>query len=443
MENTLPKNWVTTELENLCNLVYGKGISVKELTCESSDLELFNVYGANGIIGKYTSYMYENSKVIISCRGAASGVIHKTKPYSFVTSNSIVLDEKSGRLLNLDYLKYVMTEVDKSEVITGTAQPQITIQLLKDLKVALAPLAEQERIVAKLDALFAQQEVMKKALSRIPDLLKDFRQQVLTQAVTGKLLHINEFTELGNLKLEIKTGPFGSALHKSDYIENGIPVINPSHIRNGLIIPDIAVSISTEIFQKLKAYKLFNNDVILGRRGEMGRAALYKQDYGDCLCGTGSIILRCGDNLYPKFLTYYLRSPYCVEYLNTNSVGSTMINLNQKIIKSLRFPNISYLEQQEIVSRVESLLSKADAIEERYKNLKEKIDTLPQAILHKAFKGELVEQLPTDGDAKDLLKDILELKKESSTKKKVVKNYKQNEEVLGKVAEGENYRYHI
>ena len=71
-------------------------------------------------------------------------------------------------------------------------------------------------------------------------------------------------------------------------------------------------------------------------------------------------------------------------------------------------PTIS--EQEEIVSRVEILFAKVDKIEQRYKNLKEKIDILPQAILHKAFKGELVPQLPTDGDAKDLLKMIAELK---------------------------------
>lgn len=76
MEKTLPKNWVETELGNLFNLIYGKGISTKDLLDEDNDESLYNVYGANGIIGKYSKYTYEKSKVIISCRGAASGVIH-------------------------------------------------------------------------------------------------------------------------------------------------------------------------------------------------------------------------------------------------------------------------------------------------------------------------------------------------------------------------------
>ena len=96
-------------------------------------------------------------------------------------------------------------------------------------------------------------------------------------------------------------------------------------------------------------------------------------------------------------------------------------------------------EQQEIVSRVESLFAKADAIEQQYKSLKDKIDALPQALLHKAFKGELTEQLESDGDARELLQQIQELKngtvKPKKATSKKVKKYPENETVLGMVAE--------
>ena len=75
-------------------------------------------------------------------------------------------------------------------------------------------------------------------------------------------------------------------------------------------------------------------------------------------------------------------------------------------------------EQKEIVQRVESLFKKADDIEAKYKTIKTKIDTLPQAILHKAFKGDLVEQLPTDGDARELLRGIDGLRKLKKSNKK-------------------------
>ena len=100
-------------------------------------------------------------------------------------------------------------------------------------------------------------------------------------------------------------------------------------------------------------------------------------------------------------------------------------NINLGILFEVPFPVPPKEEQTEIVHRVENLFSKADIIEAAYDKLKQQIDSLPQAILAKAFKGELVAQLPTDGDAKDLLKEIaalrasLEKEKKSKKKKKV------------------------
>src|SRR5690606_41085285 len=93
-------------------------------------------------------------------------------------------------------------------------------------------------------------------------------------------------------------------------------------------------------------------------------------------------------------------------------------DLTHKMFGPCPFNVPTLQEQQEIVRRVESLFAKADAIETRYQTLKAKIDNLPQAILHKAFKGELVPQLPTDGDAKDLLAEIMALKKEVKGRKR-------------------------
>jgi type I restriction enzyme S subunit len=92
----------------------------------------------------------------------------------------------------------------------------------------------------------------------------------------------------------------------------------------------------------------------------------------------------------------------------------------------------SLKEQQEIVSRVESLFAKADAIEKQYETLKSKIESLPQAILHKAFKGELTEQLDTDGDARELLREIEGLKRVQQDKSKKGKS-KTNTSVTQKV----------
>lgn len=274
------------------------------------------------------------------------------------------------------------------------------------LDLPIAPLPEQKRIVAKLDALFGHLDAVKTKLDRIPELLKNFRQQVLTQAVTGELKGSTyDLKPLGDFDIKVQTGPFGSALHKHEYIDGGIPVINPSHIKNGEIQPNQEVSISLEKLKELERWKLEDGDVIIGRRGEMGRAARYVHGQ-TMICGTGSLVFKKSTDLNPDFLSIYLRSPFTINYLETNSVGSTMINLNQKIIKSLPFPNVSQAEQTEIVGHVERLFSISERIESQYNSLKTKIDQLPQAILNKAFKGELVAQDASDEPAAVLLERI-------------------------------------
>jgi type I restriction enzyme S subunit len=455
MENQLPKNWVETDLENLFNLVYGKGLSVSELLEDGYD-----VYGANGIIGKYDKFTYEKSKVIISCRGAASGAMHKTNPKSYITSNSIVLDEVSDKLLNLDFVKYSMIIADKSDVITGTAQPQITIQLLKYLKFRLPPLAEQHRIVAKLDMLFSQLETIKTSMANIPLLLKDFRQQVLTQAVNGKLTKntINQVASfpstitIGNVfthtpdnwkwekLIDIAKLESGHTPRKSEieyWINGDIPWISLQDIRaaHGKIISETKYMPNELGIRKSSARLLpkgtvcFCRDISVGYTTVMGKEMSTTQHFANWICGK---------SLNNMFLLYTFMA--AKDFLIASGKGTTVGTIYMPALKELRILLPPLEEQQEIVRRVESLFAKADAIEHQYKTLKTSLDTLPQAILHKAFKGELTEQLDSDGDARELLEEIQELKNSTTKPKKATnkkkKNYPEGDGVLGMVAEG-------
>lgn len=428
MEKVLPKGWVETPIENLFSLVYGKGISTKDLLDSDSNVDLYDVYGANGIIGKFSSYSYKNSKVIISCRGAASGKIHKTNPYSFVSSNSIILDEVSSSLLNLDFVKYVMTIAEKTAIITGTAQPQITIQLLKDLKIPLPPLAEQERIVTKLDKLFAQQEKIKAALDRIPRLLKNFRQQVLTHAVTGKLTEqwregkeLEDWTNLNLIDVIVEKPRNGYSPRAVEYA-TPLKSLSLSATTSGKFNPSFVKYIDEEKPPLSSHLWLKNGDILLQRSNSLdyvGTAAIYDGVDFDFIYPDIMMKVRAKKLIEIKYLYFILSSEATKKYYRENATGTAgnMPKINQDIVSKTPLLLPALQEQQEIVRMAESLFAKADAIEAQYQALKAKIDNLPQAILHKAFKGELVPQLPTDGDAKDLLDEILALKKDSKGKR--------------------------
>src|SRR5689334_20730852 len=144
MIDNLPKGWIRLALGDFCHLYYGKGLLAKNMADSG-----FDVYGANGVIGKYETYMFETSKLIISCRGALSGTLHITGPKSYVTSNSIIIEPYLPSISN-EFLKFAISSLEKNQIITGSAQPQITIQNLKKFEVPLPPIKEQMLIVTKI-----------------------------------------------------------------------------------------------------------------------------------------------------------------------------------------------------------------------------------------------------------------------------------------------------
>ncbi len=187
-------------------------------------------------------------------------------------------------------------------------------------------------------------------------------------------------------------------------------------------------------------------DVIMNIVGPpLNKIAIIPDDYPEWNLNQAITLLRTKKYLSNKFLYYFFCEGNPVNKLVNETrgvVGQVNISLSQ--CRNFIIPIASPEEQQEIVSRIESLFTKADAIEQQYKALKVSIDTLPQALLHNAFEGELTEQLDRDGDARELLEEIKVLKAatgkafKSKTNKiaiKKVKLYSETDEILGMVAE--------
>jgi type I restriction enzyme S subunit len=136
----------------------------------------------------------------------------------------------------------------------------------------------------------------------------------------------------------IQTGPFGTQLHKEDYVENGIPLINPTNIKNGIIIPNFKLCVDRHKYDKLKEYHLKKGDIIMGRRGEMGRCALINDKEDGWFCGTGSLFIRLKtpNEILSFYLNEYLSSDSIKNFLQKESRGVTMANLNKDIVGKIK-----------------------------------------------------------------------------------------------------------
>jgi len=190
---------------------------------------------------------------------------------------------------------------------------------------------------------------------------------------------------IGQVILEMQTGPFGSALHQSDYQKGGIPVINPASIKDGCLVPIESMAVGPATLERLASFKLRAGDIVIGRRGEMGRCAVVTEREEGWLCGTGSLILRLASCVCARFFVMLIGSPQVRKYLGGSAVGATMQNLNQSILLALVIGLPPHAEQRRIADRVDELMRLCDELEARITSDVEVGRRLLEAVLSKAL----------------------------------------------------------
>lgn len=470
MGNKLPKNWIETNLETIIErMSNGSGLKQFEEPFENSfpisrietiwneTIDLDRVKYVNPTQADIEKYTFLKGDVLFSHINSDKH-LGKTAVFNLDTVlihgiNLLLLrahPQFNGYLLNY-FLRYYRLTGKFIEVAQRSVnQSSINQKKLNTFRIPLPPLAEQNRIVEKLDRLFAQLEILKTSMAKVPLLLKDFRQQVLTQAVTGKLTEewrkdkkMKNWEEFTLSELIIEKPRNGYSPQAVGY-ETEVKSLSLSAITSGVFNPAYVKYLDIESPSKNSHLWLKNGDILIQRSNSLeyvGTSAIYHGEDFEFIYPDIMIKIRANYKITTNYLNYCLSSFKTREYFRNNATGTAgnMPKINQVVVMNTPINLPSDLEQEEIEIRVESLFAKGDAIEQQYKSLKTKIDTLPQAILHKAFKGELTEQLDTDGDARELLKQIQELKnsavkpKKATTKK--VKNYPEGDGVLGMVAE--------
>ena len=289
---------------------------------------------------------------------------------------------------------------------SGITRLRINLGALKQIRLALPPLSEQTQIAAFLDRETAKIDGLVAEQRRLMALLKEKRQAVISHAVTrglnphaplkpsgiewlGDVPEHWEMVPLGMLATMIQTGPFGSQLHSSDYVDNGTPVINPSSIQEGKLEPDWSCSISAENVGRLSQHKLIEGDIVFGRRGEMGRCALVTANEVGWICGTGSLNVRLSARAFPQFVSIYLRTEYVREWLKLESVGSTMDNLNTQILGSISVPVPAVKEQKSIAAFLDIELAKFDTLTTEAQRAIDLLQERRTALISAAVTGQI------------------------------------------------------
>ena len=341
----------------------------------------YPVYGASGIAGYLNEYHQDKEYIAVVKDGSGIGRVSFQEPQSSVIGTMQYILPKEG--YNIRYIGYCLQSLDLAGYKQGAAIPHIYFRDYGERVVNVTDdKAEQQAIVSRLDAAFAKIDAVKANAEKQLNDAKALFQKELSKAMTPK--EGWERKKLGEIA-KIKIGPFGSLIHKRDYVVDGIPLVNPVHLENGRIKVNRNFTISKGKVCELLNYILKENDIVFARRGEIGRCAIVTAEEEGFVCGTGSMFIRTKISANCKFLLILFQSDKCQEYLVRNAIGATMLNINANILDNMHISLPPPSEQQAIVTHLDTLSEKLKTVEERQKAVMAECDAMKQALLREVF----------------------------------------------------------
>lgn len=277
-----------------------------------------------------------------------------------------------------------------AQLANGSTRYGLSSSAIASTSVPLAPLAQQRRIaeilstldeaIAQTEALIAKHQQIKAGLMHdlftrgiTPDgHLRPTREQapdLYKESPLGWIPMEWEVERLGDILRRcggyLQTGPFGSQLHAHEYQVEGVPVVMPQDINDGLIGTEQIARIHEERAEELARHRMRIGDIVIARRGDLSRAAAISTSEQGWVCGTGCFLLRLGQStLRPDYAAYIYRQDFLQRQIAATAVGTTMPSLNNTVMEALLFPFCDEDEQVRIVERLKGEEQEIHALSE-------------------------------------------------------------------------------
>ncbi len=348
----------------LCNPKQWKTVSASEFTSTG-----YPVYGANGVIGYYNNYNHEKETLLITCRGATCGTLNICKPFSYINGNAMALDDLSDEI-DIRYLYFFLLSRGLSDTITGSAQPQIVRQSLKNVRVIYPDLDAQKRIVYVLGKADELLSIRKQQLAKLDELVKSRFVEMFGDPKDNhdKLVKIGEIGDLTSGGTPSRNNP--------EYFNGDIRWYSAGEL-NSLYLPDSMEHISRVALSQ-SAAKLFEKGTLLIG---MYDTAAFKMGI---LTESSSSNQACA-NLKPTaqynvIWLYYLFNIMKPIFLNERQ-GVRQKNLSLSKIKNFNIPSAPLFLQNEFANFVERVDKQKQTVQ---KSL-DKLELMKKALMQEYF----------------------------------------------------------
>lgn len=392
---TLPQGWVETKLGNVVTLNYGSS-----LPASSRAPGKVPVFGSNGVVGSHSVGLVPGPAIIVGRKGSA-GRIHPSFGECYPIDTTYYIDDFD--VVDFSFAQYLLDSLSLDKLDRATAIPGLNREDAYRISVAIPPLCEQRRIVAKLDALIAHLARARAELDRVPVLASKMRRGVLAEtfALTDEQA---ERTTTAELCDSITDGDHQAPPR----VAAGVPFITISAMNGGHIDLGRAMRfVPPDYFSRLKdTRRPRTGDVLYSVTGSFGIPALVRTDDPFVFQRHIAILRPAPHRCDPKWLAYALAAPQVRAQAEEIATGTAQMTVPLKGLRAFSLPRLDTAEQRKQVVYLDAVFARADRLEAEAARARALLDRLEATILAKAFRGELVPQDPNDEPASVLLDRI-------------------------------------
>lgn len=390
----IPANWEWVRIGDIFNLQAGKNIAAGLIssTCEDG---YYPCFGGNGLRGFVSCFNREGDYPLIGRQGALCGNINRATGKFYATEHAVVVETNS--MMNVSLACFFLTQLNLNQYASSTAQPGLSVAKINEVPIPLPPLAEQQRIVAKIEEAFAEIDSIENNKELLKTHIKQARQKILDLAIHGKLVPQSKADEPASVLLEritrdnphyekltdipfetpdswewVKLGDVCKPIKRGKspkYIEqsNILVFAQKCNQKDGPVSLEKALYLDESTLNKYpKEEFLQKGDVIINSTGTgtLGRVGHFNVDLPQGIKGIvpdSHVTTIRSSVVNSNYLYSYLKNKQ--SYLEKNGEGST----NQKELKphtiyDLEFPLPPLAEQKRIVNKIEEIFALLDEI---------------------------------------------------------------------------------
>ena len=399
MINNLPNGWRIEELKNISDFINGfafkssefKEIGIPIVRIGNLINDKINLIDSVSYDKdeKLTSYIILKDDILIAMSGATTGKLAYNE-----YSSEMYLNQRIGsiRVKKDIYSKYLFNFLKGKKdyllsLAGGSAQPNLSSNDIKKIKVPIPPLQQQEKIVKVLDLTSNLIEKQKELLKNYDLFLKSKFIEMFGDPITNpmgwEVEKLENFIERN--KHSLKTGPFGSSLKKEFYVENGYKIYGQEQvIKNNFTYGNYYID--KDRYETLKNYSIKENDILISLVGTFGKIAIVPKKFEAGIINPRLMKISLNTVLYNPifFKDLFYTEAFKAQLLNF-SHGGTMGILNLSILKELKYikPPI------ELQNKFASIVEKIEIIKEKENQKLKQLEDLHNSLMQKAFKGEI------------------------------------------------------